>query len=172
MSEFRTSTLLSSATAAASSDRIQYRVGEQTGIAVMLMAADGTPRENNRVFSFGEPWNSNSGSDNNHKFTSYQRDGETDIDYAMARYYSSRSGRFLSSDSSSPTTSVPSNGDANCVAPDRSRIKPVYETSSTPSLPRPSLRFLCFRRRIVMGRASKKRRTAPVLVELQFVPKS
>jgi len=34
----------------------------------------------------------------NYKFTSYERDTETGLDYAFARYYSSRLGRFLSTD--------------------------------------------------------------------------
>jgi YD repeat-containing protein len=56
MSEFSTSTLPSSATQAASTDRLQYRVGEQTGTAVMLISSDGEARENNRVFPLGKPW--------------------------------------------------------------------------------------------------------------------
>jgi RHS repeat-associated protein len=32
------------------------------------------------------------------KFTGYERDGETDLDYAQARYYSSKQGRFASPD--------------------------------------------------------------------------
>lgn len=35
----------------------------------------------------------------NYKFTGYERDPETGLDYAFARYYSSRLGRFLSTDS-------------------------------------------------------------------------
>jgi RHS repeat-associated protein len=34
----------------------------------------------------------------NYKFTGYERDPETGLDYAFARYYSSRIGRFLSTD--------------------------------------------------------------------------
>lgn len=34
----------------------------------------------------------------NYKFTGYERDPETGLDYAFARYYSSRLGRFLSTD--------------------------------------------------------------------------
>ncbi len=34
----------------------------------------------------------------NYKFTGYERDTETGLDYAFARYYSSRLGRFLSTD--------------------------------------------------------------------------
>jgi RHS repeat-associated protein len=34
----------------------------------------------------------------NYKFTGYERDAETGLDYAFARYYSSRLGRFMSTD--------------------------------------------------------------------------
>jgi RHS repeat-associated protein len=67
----------------------------------MLISADGNPRENNRVFPFGEPWLSFAASNNSEKFTTYQRDdasGEAGLDYAMARYYASRSGRFMTPD--------------------------------------------------------------------------
>jgi RHS repeat-associated protein len=97
MSEFSTT---SGASGAASSDRLQYRVGEQTGTAVMLLdSGGGNPRENNRVFPFGEPWLQFAGSNNTEKFT-YQHDNDvgTDLDYAMARYYASRSGRFMTPD--------------------------------------------------------------------------
>jgi RHS repeat-associated protein len=93
-----TSTTQSSATAAASTDRLQYRVGEQTGTPVMLVASDGTPRENNRVFPFGEHWDSFTGSNNEQKFTTYQRDSESGLDYAMARSYAFTSGRFMTPD--------------------------------------------------------------------------
>jgi RHS repeat-associated protein len=100
MSEFSTSDSGSDAVEAASDDRLQYRVGEQTGTAVMLMDSGGVPRENNRVFPFGEPWLLTTGSNNSEKFTTYQHDNDagSDLDYAMARYYASRSGRFLTPD--------------------------------------------------------------------------
>jgi len=34
-----------------------------------------------------------------HKFTGYERDAESGLDYAAARYYSSSLGRFMSVDS-------------------------------------------------------------------------
>jgi RHS repeat-associated protein len=64
----------------------------------MLLAADGTPRENNRVFPFGEAWIEPPGSNDNQKFTTYQRDSESDLDYAMARSYAYAMGRFMTSD--------------------------------------------------------------------------
>lgn len=38
-----------------------------------------------------------------YKFTGYERDSETGLDYAMNRYYSSRSGRFMSADAMAST---------------------------------------------------------------------
>jgi RHS repeat-associated protein len=47
-------------------------------------------------FPFGESWYN--ASNNKLLFTSYERDSESGNDYAMARYYASRLGRFLSID--------------------------------------------------------------------------
>jgi RHS repeat-associated protein len=47
-------------------------------------------------YPFGESWYSQSG--NEFVLTSYQRDSESGLDYAMARYYDSRAGRFCSAD--------------------------------------------------------------------------
>ena len=44
-------------------------------------------------FPFGEPWYQ-SGANNKFVFTSYQRDSESGLDYALARYYDSRTGTF------------------------------------------------------------------------------
>ena len=49
------------------------------------------------TFPFGEPWYS-AGQSNKWVFTSYQRDAETGLDYALARYYDSRTGTFCSAD--------------------------------------------------------------------------
>jgi RHS repeat-associated protein len=48
-------------------------------------------------FPFGEQWYQ-SGSGNKWIFTSYQRDSESGLDYALARYYDSRTGTFCSAD--------------------------------------------------------------------------
>ena len=66
----------------------------------MLLDSSGNPRENNRVFPFGEPWLAFAASNNSEKFTTYQHDNDagSDLDYAMARYYASRSGRFRTAD--------------------------------------------------------------------------
>jgi RHS repeat-associated protein len=47
-------------------------------------------------YPFGESWYSNNG--NGLVFTSYQRDAESGLDYAMARYYDSTAVRFCSAD--------------------------------------------------------------------------
>jgi len=48
-------------------------------------------------YPFGEAWYE-SGSGNKWFFTSYDRDSETGLDYALARYYNSRTGTFCSAD--------------------------------------------------------------------------
>jgi RHS repeat-associated protein len=71
----------------------------------------------------------------NYKFTGYERDTETGLDYAFARYYSSRLARFMSADplegssgdpqslnrytyvGNSPLNSVDPSGMDKCVAP-------------------------------------------------------
>jgi len=103
LSEFTTAT---GVTAAASTDRLEYRVAEQTGTPVILMNSSGTVVENNRVFPYGEIWQSFTGSTNDQKFTTYLRGNpqqlDSELDYAMARYYAYRSGRFMSPDSWMP----------------------------------------------------------------------
>jgi RHS repeat-associated protein len=42
-----------------------------------------------------------------YKFTGYERDSETGLDYAFARYYNSRTGRFMSPDPLGGSTSAP-----------------------------------------------------------------
>lgn len=46
---------------------------------------------------FGDSWYE-SGPVDKWKFTTYERDGETGLDYAVARHYSNRIGRFMSAD--------------------------------------------------------------------------
>jgi RHS repeat-associated protein len=99
MSEFENT---SGATAAASTDRLQYRSAEQTGTAVLLMSSNGTVLETNRVLPYGELWSSFANSTNDQKFTTYDRgkpgQSDAELDYAMARFYANRTGRFMSTD--------------------------------------------------------------------------
>src|SRR5438093_753533 len=81
-------------------DRLNYFISEQTGTPVLALTGSGTVLENNRVLPFGELWNSESGSPNDQKFTTYDRESVSGLDYAMARFYASRYGRFTSADMS------------------------------------------------------------------------
>jgi RHS repeat-associated protein len=96
LSEFTTASGYT-VTAAASTDRLTYYLAEPTGTPVILMASSGAIVENNRVFPYGESWSTLS-STNEQKYTTYLRDSDTLLDYAMARYYASGYGRFLSPD--------------------------------------------------------------------------
>ena len=96
LSEF--STTNTGATGAASTDRTTYQASDKLGTAVLLMAASGLVIENNRTLPYGEEWVPATGSANEQKFTSYQRDGESGLDYALNRYASNGNGRFQSVD--------------------------------------------------------------------------
>jgi RHS repeat-associated protein len=69
------------------SDHLSWRVSTNT--SGQVVGQQGT-------FPFGESWYSSSA--NEFVFTSYQRDVESGLDYAMARYYDSTVGRFCSAD--------------------------------------------------------------------------
>ncbi|HEU5259117.1 MAG TPA: RHS repeat-associated core domain-containing protein, partial [Vicinamibacterales bacterium] len=95
MSEFTTTP---GATSAASTDRLQYRVAEQTGTSVLLVSPAGAVLENNRVLPYGELWSIFVNSSNDQKFTTYDRESISGLDYAMARVYANRNGRFTTPD--------------------------------------------------------------------------
>src|SRR5437016_8381908 len=64
--------------------------------------------ENNRTLPYGEAWLAESTpSTNDKKFTTYQRDQESGLDYAMNRYYGNSDGRMRSPDKGSATTFLP-----------------------------------------------------------------
>ena len=96
VSEFSTSN--TGATAAASTDRTTYQTSDKLGTAVLLMAASGLVIENNRTLPYGEEWVPAAGSANEQKFTSYQRDGESGLDYAIHRFDATTRGVFMSVD--------------------------------------------------------------------------
>src|SRR5213592_3211464 len=63
------------------------------------MNSSGVVIENNRTLPYGEAWLTESTpSTNDKKFTTYQRDSEWGLDYAMNRYYANTGGRFVSAD--------------------------------------------------------------------------
>jgi len=69
------------------SDHLGWRVSTNT--SGQVVGQQGT-------FPFGESWYSSSA--NEFVFTSYQRDSESGLDYAMARYYDNTVARFCSAD--------------------------------------------------------------------------
>ena len=95
-------TTVSGASAAATTDRLQYSTSDKLGSAVLLLDSSGTVRENNRTLPYGEAWLTESTSSlNKKKFTSYERDSESNLDYALNRYYTNTVSRFLSVDKGS-----------------------------------------------------------------------
>ncbi|MBI4473448.1 MAG: RHS repeat-associated core domain-containing protein, partial [Acidobacteria bacterium] len=94
---------------AASTDRTTYRTSDKLGSAVLILNASGTIIENNRTLPYGEAWLAeNTPSTNDKKFTTYQRDQESGLDYAMGRYYANTNGRFVSVDPGKVVLEVPS----------------------------------------------------------------
>jgi RHS repeat-associated protein len=74
---------------------LQYRVSDQTGTASAMVSSAGT--EYNKVLPYGESLASSS---IDQKFTTYDRESTSNLDYAMARFYTNRYGRFVSPDKS------------------------------------------------------------------------
>ena len=63
------------------------------------MASNGTVIENNRTLPYGEAWLvENTPKANDKKFTTYQRDQESGLDYAMDRFYGNNTAGFRSVD--------------------------------------------------------------------------
>ncbi|MFY9531631.1 MAG: RHS repeat-associated core domain-containing protein [Candidatus Acidiferrales bacterium] len=69
---------------------------DHLGSTRVLTATNGSVYDSLDYLPFGEQTAGGSGS--SHKFTGYERDAETGVDYAMARHMSSNLGRFLSTD--------------------------------------------------------------------------
>jgi len=63
-----------------------------------MTAAGGTVCFDSEYYPYGLEMNHASTCSTNYKFTGYERDAETGLDYAFARYYNSRLGRFMSGD--------------------------------------------------------------------------
>jgi RHS repeat-associated protein len=86
-----------------------YRTSDKLGSAVLIINASGLVIESNRTLPYGEAWLAeNTPSTNDKKFTSYQRDQESGMDYAEARYYANAAGRFNSPDKGRMLLVIPS----------------------------------------------------------------
>jgi RHS repeat-associated protein len=88
------------------SSGIQYyyfadQVGSTRSVAEVTPSnspADGTVCFSEDYYPYGQEINYGVSCPQNYKFTGYERDGETGLDYALARYYNDRLGRFMSGD--------------------------------------------------------------------------
>jgi len=72
-----------------------------------LIASNGLVLENNRTLPYGELWSPQVSSATTNKFTTYQRDSESGLDYAINRYVANTYGRFASKDQGGATLSRP-----------------------------------------------------------------
>ena len=79
---------------------LYYVYSDALGSTRTIAKANGTVCYDSEYTPYGQELNHTSAcpSTYNYKFTGYERDSETGLDYAFARYYSSRLGRFMSPD--------------------------------------------------------------------------
>jgi RHS repeat-associated protein len=90
-------------------DGTSYLTSDTLGTPRVITGADGSVKARHDYLPFGEELDAGVGGRTTQqgysvaegvrqKFTSYERDSETDLDFAQARYYSNRQGRFTSVD--------------------------------------------------------------------------
>ncbi|MGH9554487.1 MAG: RHS repeat domain-containing protein [Terriglobales bacterium] len=75
---------------------LKYHHPDQLSVRITTDSA-GTVLAQQGHYPFGESWYSGAGS-TKWQFTSYERDSESGLDYAMFRYHNSRAGRFTAPD--------------------------------------------------------------------------
>ncbi len=80
------------------STAIQYYFTDHLGSTRAMTQANGTVCFLSEYYPYGQELNTSSSCSTNYKFTGYERDTETGIDYAFARYYNPHVGRFMSGD--------------------------------------------------------------------------
>lgn len=83
---------------APSTSDIYYYFSDALGTARVITGSDGTVCYDADVYPYGGIRTYNSTCGSTQVFTTYERDPESNNDYAMARYFSSRLGRFMSPD--------------------------------------------------------------------------
>jgi RHS repeat-associated protein len=81
-----------------SSGSVYFFFADQLGSMRSATTANGTVCFQSDYTPYGQEINYTNSCPQHYKFTGYERDSETNLDYASARYYSSRLGRFLSAD--------------------------------------------------------------------------
>jgi len=77
---------------------VLYYYADQIGSTVLLTLGPGQPCYEATFTPYGQEMATENTCSTNYKFTGYERDAETGLDYAFARYYNSRLGRFMSAD--------------------------------------------------------------------------
>jgi RHS repeat-associated protein len=82
----------------ASTGNVYYFFGDQVGSTRVVTDASGTVCYDTEYFPFGGENVKLGTCPQAYKFTGYERDPETGLDYAITRYYNSRLGRFMSPD--------------------------------------------------------------------------
>jgi len=139
ISEFTTSNAIATATAASATDKCFYHATDKLGSAVLVINSAGVAVENNRTLPYGEPWMTDTASTNDKKFTTYERDKESNLDYAMNRYMSYNYGRFLSLDKASAENKSPISLNRYLYTADDpvNRTDPTGNYSDQPAVPDP-----------------------------------
>jgi RHS repeat-associated protein len=82
----------------AASGSVHYYYTDQVGSTTVLTDGSGNPCYQATFTPYGQEFATQDTCTQNYKFTGYERDAETGLDYAFARYYDSRLGCFLSAD--------------------------------------------------------------------------
>jgi RHS repeat-associated protein len=81
-----------------STANVYYYLADQLGSTRVVTLANGAVCYDADFYPYGGELIFTNTCQQNYKFTGYERDGETGLDYAGLRYYSSSTGRFLSPD--------------------------------------------------------------------------
>ncbi len=77
---------------------VYYYYADQVGSTTVITDGSGNPCYQATFTPYGEEHATQTTCPQNYKFTGYERDPETGLDYAFARYYNPRLGRFMSAD--------------------------------------------------------------------------
>lgn len=81
-----------------SNGNVNYFYSDQIGSITVMTDGSGNPCYQSTFTPYGKEEAIQTGCSTQYKFTGYERDAETGLDYAFARYYNSRLGRFMSAD--------------------------------------------------------------------------
>ncbi|HTV57679.1 MAG TPA: RHS repeat-associated core domain-containing protein [Verrucomicrobiae bacterium] len=77
---------------------VNYLYTDQVGSVIAMTDGSGNSCYQSTFTPYGEEHATQSTCSTTYKFTGYERDEETGLDYAFARYYNQRLGRFMSAD--------------------------------------------------------------------------